>query len=93
MARLERRLFFRSILIGLFLTVSVLVADALGLLDSLEYWLYDQRVVYCQAGSAPTTRFAYLDIDDASLEALGRWPWRRTTLARILDEVQRAKPS
>jgi CHASE2 domain-containing sensor protein len=93
MTRLESRLFSRSILIGLFLTVSVLVADALGLLDSLEYWLYDQRVVYCQPNSPPTTRFSYLDIDDASLEALGRWPWRRQTLARILDEVQRAKPS
>ncbi|MGD0463215.1 MAG: SpoIIE family protein phosphatase [Tepidisphaeraceae bacterium] len=94
MARLESRLFVRSIAIGLFLTVAVLAAGALGLLDSLEYWLYDQRVIYCQLpASPPTTRFAYLDIDDASLEALGRWPWRRETLARILDEVQRARPN
>jgi CHASE2 domain-containing sensor protein len=94
MPRLESRLFLRSIALGLFLTVTVLAAGALGFLNSLEYWLYDQRVIHCQfATPAPSTRFAYLDIDDASVEALGRWPWRRATLARILDEVRLARPS
>ncbi|HEX4054870.1 MAG TPA: SpoIIE family protein phosphatase [Tepidisphaeraceae bacterium] len=94
MARLERRLFFRSIAIGILVTAAVLVANSLGLLDSLEYWLYDQRVIYCQLDAPPpTTRFVHVDIDDASLEALGRWPWRRGMLARILDELRRAHPS
>src|ERR1700675_1777699 len=94
MARLESRLFLRSIALGLFLTVTVLAAGALGFLNSLEYWLYDQRVIRCQLPTpAPSTRFAYLDLDDASVEALGRWPWRRATLARILDEVRLARPS
>ena len=96
MTRLERRVFFRSLAIGALLTLMVLAASAFGLLDSLEYWLYDQRAIHCQlAEQAPTSRFVHLDIDDASVSptALGRWPWARGKLAQILDEVERARPS
>jgi CHASE2 domain-containing sensor protein len=31
-------------------------------------------------------------IDDASLAALGRWPWPRTVHARLLDELTAARP-
>jgi CHASE2 domain-containing sensor protein len=96
MTRLERRVFSRSLVIGALLTLIVLAVHAIGLLDSLEYWLYDQRVIHCQlAEPAPTNRFVHLDIDDASVspDALGRWPWPRENLARILDEVHRAGPS
>ncbi|MGD0767298.1 MAG: SpoIIE family protein phosphatase [Tepidisphaeraceae bacterium] len=96
MTRLERRVFSRSLVIGALLTLIVLAVHAFGLLDSLEYWLYDQRAIHCQlAEPAPTNRFVHLDIDDASVspDALGRWPWPREDLARILDEVHRAGPS
>ena len=96
MTRLERRVFSRSLAIGTLLTLMVLAASAFGLLDSLEYWLYDQRAIYCQlAEPPPTSRFVHLDIDDASVSptALGRWPWPRGKLAQILDEVSRAQPS
>ena len=96
MTRLERRVFSRSLVIGALLTLIVLAVHAFGLLDSLEYWLYDQRAIHCQlAEPAPTNRFVHLDIDDASVspDALGRWPWPRGNLARILDEVHRAGPS
>jgi CHASE2 domain-containing sensor protein len=96
MTRLERRVFSRSLAIGALLTLMVLAASALGLLDSLEYWLYDQRAIHCQlAEPAPTSRFVHLDIDDASVSptALGRWPWPRGELAQILDEVQLAHPT
>jgi len=96
MTRLERRVFFRSLAIGALLTLMVLAASAFGLLDSLEYWLYDQRAIHCQlAEPPPTSRFVHLDIDDAStaVTALGRWPWSRKQIAQILDEIQRAHPS
>jgi CHASE2 domain-containing sensor protein len=96
MTRLERRVFSRSLVIGALLTLVVLAVHALGLLDALEYWLYDQRAIHCQlAEPPPTNRFVHLDIDDASVspDALGRWPWPRENLARILDEVHRAGPS
>ena len=31
-----------------------------------------------------------IDIDDAALETIGRWPWPRSTLAEIVDEVRLA---
>jgi adenylate cyclase len=31
-----------------------------------------------------------VDIDDASLAALGRWPWPRTRLARLIEATHRA---
>ncbi|MDP9172460.1 MAG: CHASE2 domain-containing protein [Planctomycetota bacterium] len=94
MARLESRLYVRSIIIGVLVTLIVLSFDSLGMLDSLEYWLYDARAAHCQLTTpAPTTQIAHLDIDDPSLETIGRWPWPRETLAQILDEVQRTHPS
>src|SRR5580658_10255453 len=96
MTRLERRVFSRSLAIGALLSLMVLAANAFGLLDSLEYWLYDQRAIHCQlAEPAPTSRFVHLDIDDSAVSptALGRWPWPRGKLAQILDEVERAHPS
>lgn len=96
MSALGRRVFIRSLVIGGILTAATLLAGWLGVLDSLEYWLYDQRAIYCQlAEPAPSERIVHLDIDDASVspDALGRWPWPRATLARILEEVHRAGPS
>lgn len=93
MTRLERRVFFRSLAIGGLLTLMVLAASGFGLLDSLEYWLYDQRAIYCQLDEPPpTSRFVHVDIDDASVSptALGRWPWPRGELAKILDEIHLA---
>jgi CHASE2 domain-containing sensor protein len=89
----DRTLFVRSAAIGVFVTLLVLIADELGRLDSLEDWLYDHRAAICQFTTPqPTDKLVHLDIDDAALDAIGRWPWHRATLARILDEVQAAHP-
>jgi len=32
-------------------------------------------------------------VDDASLERVGRWPWPRATLARLVDEVSAGEPA
>jgi CHASE2 domain-containing sensor protein len=96
MSGLARRIFVRSLIIGAILTSAVLLAWWVGLLDSLEYWLYDQRATYCRLDEpAPSDRIVHLDIDDASVspDALGRWPWPRATFARMLDEIHLAAPS
>ncbi|HWB55034.1 MAG TPA: adenylate/guanylate cyclase domain-containing protein, partial [Tepidisphaeraceae bacterium] len=57
----------------------------------MENQLYDARARYCQQFVGPPTRkLIHLDIDDASLESIGRWPWPRSVLAEILDELRRA---
>jgi CHASE2 domain-containing sensor protein len=93
MSPLEKDVFIRCLICGAILTSLVLLADFLGALDNLEGWLYDRRVQLCQLfNTPPTDRIVHLDIDDRSLDAIGRWPWPRATMARLIDEIAVAKP-
>ena len=83
-------------MVGIVLTLLVSAAAQLGLLQSLDEWFYDVRVARCQLFSAkPDDRIVHIDIDDAALEptAIGRWPWSRATLARLVAEIARAQPA
>jgi hypothetical protein len=94
MTHLESRLFVRSLVIGIIVTLAVQSAAALGMLGSLEDFLYDRRAMDCQYFTpAPTKQIAHLDIDDAAIDAIGRWPWPRETIAHIIDEVNLAHPT
>jgi CHASE2 domain-containing sensor protein len=93
MTALEKDLFIRWVICGAILTGLVLLADFVGALDNLEGWLYDRRVATCQFfNPQPTDRIVHLDIDDRSLDAIGRWPWPRAKMARLIDEISVAKP-
>ena len=93
MNRLERRLVVNTALAGLLLTGLIAAAEAFGLLDGLERFLYDERVARCQYFMPkPTDRLVHLDIDDAALESIDRWPWPRAKMAQILDEIRLAGP-
>jgi serine phosphatase RsbU (regulator of sigma subunit)/CHASE2 domain-containing sensor protein len=92
----ESRRFQRSLAVGAVLTLIACLADQLGLLQSLDDWAYDVRAAHCQLfSSKPDDRIFHIDIDNAALEpmAIGRWPWSRATLARIVEEIGRAKPA
>jgi class 3 adenylate cyclase/CHASE2 domain-containing sensor protein len=81
----------RSCALGLTLTVIVAVFDAAGALGAMERWFYDRRALYFQHFTPPPdSRLVHLDIDDAALETIGRWPWPRKTLADVVDEVRLA---
>ena len=41
----------------------------------------------------PEQRIAVVDIDAASLAEIGAWPWRRETLARLIDVINAARPA
>lgn len=91
--RLERRLFIWGLLLGAALTVLTLLADIGGVLHPLENWLYDRRAAWCQYFSKPPTdQIVHVDIDDRALETIGQWPWPRSRMARILEELDRADP-
>src|SRR5439155_2377957 len=93
MVKLDRRLLVDATLIGVVLTLLVAAADGLGVLAPLERWLYDQRAVRCQHWTPPPTNLlVHVDVDDASLDAIGAWPWKRTDVADILDELRLAGP-
>jgi len=73
------------------LPVILALAHAGGLwrspfLDALDYFIYDTRL----RATMPRTldpRIVIVDIDDASLQQMGQWPWRRDQLARLTTEV------
>src|ERR1700733_14377916 len=91
MTRSEKQLLLRTVAVGMFLTLAMIAADFFGLLDPLERYLYDQRVRYCQFFSPPPTdKIVHVDIDDPSLAQIGWFPWPRTKLAMMIDELHRA---
>ena len=91
MARSDRLLRRRTFLAGSLATVAVVFAYLLGWLDPVEGGLYDVRARYCQAFTPkPTDKLVHVDIDDAALEAMGAWPWPRTLMADLIDEMTAA---
>ncbi|MEY3219975.1 MAG: hypothetical protein RIT27_1332 [Pseudomonadota bacterium] len=74
------------------LIVCVFLVHALGirhweLLDYLERNAYDARLNFSLPTNGFDPRIVIVDIDEKSLNALGRWPWRRSILATILDQL------
>ena len=87
----ERRLQMYTAVCCLGITLLILGAERVGVLTQLERWFYDRRATDCQLFTPPPTdRLVHLDIDDSALEGVGRWPWHRSTMAEILDEIHAA---
>ena len=42
---------------------------------------------------APDVRVVVVDIDRASIDALGAWPWPRATMARLVEAVATERPA
>ncbi len=51
-----------------------------------DEWLRDGFIAV-RASSLPETRFALVDIDEASLTEIGPWPWSRERLAQMLESL------
>ncbi len=51
-----------------------------------EAWLYDAWLKRTAPAGADD-RIAILDIDEASLKSVGRWPWSRDTMTALLDQL------
>ena len=75
--------------LGLVVVVLMLVAGGSDLLQSLERKAYDMGV---QATSrSPSDKIAVIAIDDTSIANIGRWPWSRDKLAKMVDLLAAAK--
>jgi len=76
-----------AIALLLSLTISFRVFGA-DLWNPLSHFVFDtcQRLFPRQVLSFPVV---VVDIDDASLAELGRWPWPRTTIAKLIEATYR----
>lgn len=87
----QRRLFSRTFLIGALLTATIAACEWAGLLETAERYFYDRRARLCQAfAAAPSKEIVHINIDDTTLQEIGRWPWPRADLARIVEEINAA---
>ncbi|PXX42901.1 adenylate cyclase [Aquitalea magnusonii] len=58
----------------------------LPLIDSFDRWIYDQRLQF-SFSNKPDLRIVIVDIDEASLEQEGHWPWPRRRLAQLINTL------
>ena len=66
----------------------VVVLTALGALQPIEDGLGSQRFRITER--TPTEKIVVVEIDAASLEAAGRWPWSRERYAQVIENLQAA---
>lgn len=59
-----------------------LYADSFARLETASYDVGMQM-----SGAAPSDRIAIIEIDDASIEAIGRWPWPRNLHAEMINRL------
>src|SRR4051794_25995391 len=91
MARSDRQLHLSTFLTGAALTVTVVAAYLSGVLEGIEGGLYDVRAQKFQYFTPkPTDKIVHVDIDDAALDAIGMWPWPRSLMAELIDEMSTA---
>ncbi|HET8731477.1 MAG TPA: serine/threonine-protein kinase [Moraxellaceae bacterium] len=74
-------------LAGVVIVLAVLiVASATDVVDNIEHFAYDLGVR--SSSSDPGDKVAIIAIDDQSIANLGRWPWPRTRLARMISDLK-----
>jgi PAS domain S-box-containing protein len=87
---LRLRLTIEWILIGIAGTLLVVFALRAELANSFNYLFYD-RLSSINRPPADD-QILLVNIDQASLNRIGKWPWRRDIHARLLEKLQQAKP-
>jgi adenylate cyclase len=58
-----------------------------GLLERIDLAVYD-RLLAAGPRRAPSDRFTLVEVDERSLTAIGRWPWSRDRVARLVDRLR-----
>lgn len=58
----------------------------IGFIDQLDSIIYDARLRLTMPGKGDP-HIVILDIDEKSLGEIGRWPWSRNVMARLMDQL------
>jgi serine/threonine-protein kinase len=82
-----------SIILGMSITILFLVLSVyrMEFLDSLELKFYDVMMNLRSESNSPS-EIVIVDIDDDSIEKLGRWPWPRSLLAKGVTKINAGNP-
>ena len=73
--------------LGMAAAIAVLAAHLGGLGGGVERQTLDWRFRHF-SNAPPQTDIVHIEIDDASLERYGRWPWPRRKLSRMVEILQ-----
>src|SRR6266566_2083322 len=74
---------FVALLIGIVFGIAIL--GGAQLLDRLEFIAYDAGVRLTHRPPGATDQIAIIEINDDSIQQIGRWPWPRSVHAAMLD--------
>lgn len=75
-----------SLAVTLVFLLHVIETITLPILDNLENQAYDARLKLTLPKNV-VKQVVIIDIDEKSLAELGRWPWNRDVMAKIVDEL------
>lgn len=79
-----------DVTLAAFLCALILLVSFLPVLHELDQRFTDSYFRLQRPSSASDV--VVVMIDDASLQQFGRWPWKRNTLARLVDAIAAQKP-
>lgn len=79
------RIIIGSTLVALFALHNLGVINLWGV-HQMELWSYDQRLHLTMTGGMDD-RIVIVDIDEKSLAEVGRWPWSRNVVAKLLEQL------
>src|ERR687886_264052 len=75
-----------DVAIGAAVSIAVLLLFTFNWADGLENKLYDMRASLRAKGKAGD-RVVLVAIDDKSQAEIGRWPWPRSYMAEMVDQL------
>jgi adenylate cyclase len=82
--------YWLRVLVSLLISAVLIMHSAgvvrLGMLDRLEAWSYDTRLLMTLP-HVIDPRVVIIDIDEVSLKQIGRWPWGRDQMARLTESL------
>lgn len=85
---MDRKLILKRFLIGISITAlsAILLTFQFPLFEAIECRLLDIRFKL-RGTVTPPNKIVIAAIDEQSIEKLGRWPWDRSVLARLVDRL------
>jgi len=86
----KRNFAWTDVALGVVVSLVVLLTFYMGWADSLEYKFYDMRAKLRSRAKA-ADNVVLIGIDDRSIREIGRWPWPRSYMAEMVDQLAEAK--